>query len=86
MSKLPTNLLMGPGDDEDSRLNMRRKSRRGFASLTPERLRELASKGGKTAHAKGTAHKFTSEEAKAAGAKGGRAAKKRKEQDDGIPS
>lgn len=45
---------------------------RGFASLPPERRRELASQGGKTAHAKGTAHKWTSEEARAAGEKGGR--------------
>jgi general stress protein YciG len=46
-------------------------STRGFASLTPEKMREIASKGGKAAHAKGTAHKFTSEEAKIAGRKGG---------------
>jgi general stress protein YciG len=47
------------------------KSRRGFASMTPERLREIASKGGKSAHLKGVAHRFTSEEAKLAGKKGG---------------
>jgi len=48
-------------------------SRRGFASMDPERQREIASKGGKAAHAKGTAHEFTSEEAQEAGRKGGRA-------------
>jgi general stress protein YciG len=36
--------------------------------------REIASKGGRTAHAKGAAHKFTVEQARAAGRKGGRAA------------
>jgi uncharacterized protein len=50
---------------------MTKTSRRGFASMDPERQREIASKGGRTAHAKGTAHKFTSEEAKKAGRKGG---------------
>lgn len=44
-------------------------SRKGFASLTPERRREIASLGGKTAHAKGTAHEFNTEEARAAGRK-----------------
>jgi hypothetical protein len=38
-----------------------------------KRQREIASAGGKAAHAKGTAHKFTSAEAKRAGRKGGRA-------------
>lgn len=47
-------------------------SGRGFASMDPERQREIASRGGKAAHAKGTAHEFTSEEARRAGAKGGR--------------
>lgn len=40
---------------------------RGFASMDPERQREIASQGGKAAHAKGTAHEFTSEEARRAG-------------------
>ena len=44
---------------------------RGFAALSPERQRELASQGGKAAHAMGRAHKFTPEEARAAGKKGG---------------
>lgn len=49
------------------------RSGRGFAGMDPERQKEIASKGGKAAHAKGTAHEFTSEEARRAGAKGGRA-------------
>ena len=46
-------------------------SQRGFASMNPEKRRELASKGGKAAHAKGTAHEWTKEEAREAGRKGG---------------
>ena len=49
----------------------RGKSRRGFASMDPERQREIASKGGRAAHAKGTAHEWTAEEARRAGRKGG---------------
>ena len=44
---------------------------RGFASMNTERQREIARKGGKAAHEKGTAHEFTSDEARAAGRKGG---------------
>lgn len=39
--------------------------------MSPEKQREIASKGGKAAHVKGTAHQFTTEEATAAGRKGG---------------
>lgn len=45
----------------------------GFASMDPDKQREIASKGGKAAHEKGTAHEFTSEEAREAGRKGGQA-------------
>lgn len=41
--------------------------------MDEEKQREIASKGGKAAHEKGTAHEFTSEEGKAAGRKGGQA-------------
>ena len=47
------------------------KSRRGFASMDPSRQREIASKGGRAAHQKGTAHEWTSDEARNAGRKGG---------------
>ena len=47
------------------------KSKRGFASMDPAKQKEIASRGGKAAHAKGTAHEFTSEEARGAGRKGG---------------
>ena len=49
------------------------KSNRGFASMDPQRQREIASEGGRAAHEKGTAHEFTSEEAREAGRKGGQA-------------
>ena len=42
-------------------------SNRGFASMDPERQREIASQGGKAAHESGNAHEFTSEEAREAG-------------------
>ncbi len=46
-------------------------SKRGFASMDEDKQREIASKGGQAAHAKGTAHEFTPEEAREAGRKGG---------------
>ena len=52
-------------------VNGERKERRGFASMSPEKQREIASKGGRAAHQKGTAHEWTSEEARSAGRKGG---------------
>jgi general stress protein YciG len=48
-------------------------SKRGFASMDQSKQREIASKGGRAAHAKGTAHEFTSDEARVAGRKGGEA-------------
>src|SRR5215212_5364994 len=50
-----------------------KSSKRGFASMDPQRQREIASEGGRAAHEKGTAHEFTSEEAREAGRKGGQA-------------
>lgn len=49
------------------------KKARGFAAMDEARQREIASKGGKAAHEKGTAHEFTKDEARAAGKKGGEA-------------
>ena len=54
----------------------RKKARRGFAAMSPEKQKEIASLGGKAAHAKGTAHEFSPEEAREAGRKGGQAAQK----------
>lgn len=53
---------------------------RGFASMSPEKKREIASKGGKAAHALGTAHEWTSEEAQEAGRKGGSISRRRWEE------
>jgi general stress protein YciG len=54
------------------------KEDRGFASMDRAKQREIASKGGKAAHQKGTAHEWTSEEARDAGRKGGLASHKRR--------
>jgi len=56
------------------------KEDRGFASMDRAKQREIASKGGKAAHQKGTAHEWTSEEAREAGRKGGMASHRRKQQ------
>ena len=50
--------------------------KRGFASMSEEKQREIASKGGKAAHERGTAHEFTPEEARVAGRRGGSARKR----------
>jgi uncharacterized protein len=63
------------------------KEDRGFASMDRAKQREIASKGGKAAHQKGTAHEWTSEEARDAGRKGGIAShRRRREQLGGSPS
>ena len=54
---------------------------RGFASMERNKQREIASKGGKAAHQKGTAHEWTSEEAREAGRKGGMASHRRKQRE-----
>ena len=56
------------------------KEDRGFASMDRAKQREIASKGGKAAHQKGTAHEWTSEEAREAGRKGGMASHQRRRQ------
>ena len=56
------------------------KEDRGFASMDRSKQREIASKGGKAAHQKGTAHEWTSEEAREAGRKGGMASHRRKQE------
>jgi uncharacterized protein len=58
---------------------MSETSRRGFASMDPARKREIASKGGRAAHQKGTAHEFTTDEAREAGRKGGLTVSRNKE-------
>jgi general stress protein YciG len=57
----------------------RTRSNRGFASMDREKQKEIASKGGRAAHAKGTAHEFDSSEAREAGRKGGVAVSRNRE-------
>ena len=59
------------------------KEDRGFASMDRGKQRDIASKGGKAAHQKGTAHEWTSEEAREAGRKGGMASHRRRQQQTG---
>ena len=60
------------------------KEDRGFASMERAKQREIASKGGKAAHQKGTAHEWTSEEARDAGRKGGIASHRRRREQLGV--
>ena len=60
------------------------KEDRGFASMDRAKQREIASKGGKAAHQKGTAHEWTSEEARDAGRKGGIASHRRRREAMGL--
>ena len=62
------------------------KEDRGFASMDRAKQREIASKGGKAAHQKGTAHEWTSEEARDAGRKGGIASHQRRREQSGPGS
>jgi general stress protein YciG len=69
-------------------VNEGRKERRGFASMSAEKQREIASKGGRAAHQKGTAHEWTSDEARTAGRKGGQVSRggrgRLRESGDGV--
>ena len=51
--------------------NENKKKNRGFAAMTPERQREIASQGGRAAHQQGVAHQWNKDEAREAGKKGG---------------
>jgi general stress protein YciG len=54
---------------------------RGFASMNPTKQREIASKGGRAAHLRGTAHEWSREEAREAGRKGGMASRRKHQQE-----
>lgn len=64
---------MDPQDTTDEHANEqgdgKPRSRRGFAAMDPQRQREIASLGGRAVHRSGNAHRFTTEEARAAGRK-----------------
>jgi len=59
---------------------------RGFASMDLDKQREIASKGGKAAHERGTAHEWTSEQAREAGRKGGLAGRRCAHEPSGEPT
>ena len=69
----------GNGAQQGGSGQARSRSNRGFASMDREKQREIASKGGRAAHAKGTAHEFDSGEARDAGRKGGVAVSRNRE-------
>ena len=57
----------------------KRTSNRGFAAMDPEKQRQIASEGGRAAHRQGVAHEWSSEEARAAGRKGGQIVSRNRE-------
>jgi uncharacterized protein len=73
--ELPTSDIRSTTMPNRNQNNQRRDEPRGrgFAGMDPQQQREIASEGGRAAHASGHAHEFTSEEARAAGRKGGEA-------------
>ncbi len=56
----------------------KKKTKRGFASMDPEKQKRIASMGGKEAHRSGKAHQWSPEEARKAGRKGGQASRRKK--------
>lgn len=65
---------MRTGTEENEGMQSRnapKKSRRGFASMSPEQQKQIASKGGQAAHQRGVAHQWNADEARQAGRKGG---------------
>ena len=64
-------VMVEPGANGGSAGRPAGRSNRGFASMDRERQREIASKGGRAAHRKGTAHQWSADEAREAGRKGG---------------
>ena len=68
---MPNSSKGGNNGGSNSNSGGNKKSERGFASMDEEKQKEIASKGGKASHEKGTGHEFTPEEAREAGKKGG---------------
>ena len=64
--------IMGTGNGSDNARNSNgRSTNRGFAAMSPERQKQIASEGGRAAHRQGVAHEWNSDEARKAGRKGG---------------
>jgi len=72
-------------DLEHDAPTMETKKKRGFAAMDPEKVREIAHRGGLAVHARGTAHRFTSEQAVEAGRKGGHAPHRVRGRKEGTP-
>jgi uncharacterized protein len=81
--KVPGAICARPAKRRPSDKKEQDVGKRGFSSMDPQKQREIASKGGKAAHQKGTAHEFTSEEARVAGRKGGAASRAKRSQGGG---
>jgi uncharacterized protein len=62
---------MNDQQQEISNSSNGRRSNRGFAAMSPERQKQIASEGGRAAHKLGVAHEWNSDEARKAGKKGG---------------
>jgi general stress protein YciG len=80
------NLLNTESNVENPPSETKPRSRRGFASMDPTRVRELARLGGQSAHRHGRAHEFTSDEARLAGRKGGLASHRNGKENDETTS
>ena len=63
--------VMNDENGSNTRSSNGRSSNRGFAAMSPERQRQIASEGGRAAHRQGVAHEWNSDEARKAGRKGG---------------
>jgi uncharacterized protein len=61
----------GANDQQEVSTSNGRRSNRGFAAMSPERQKQIASEGGRAAHKLGVAHEWNSDEARKAGKKGG---------------
>ena len=70
LSSSPTNSIPDKQPKRPAR-RVGEKSRRGFAAMSPEQQRRIASEGGRASHESGKGHRFSTEEARAAGRKGG---------------
>jgi general stress protein YciG len=70
----------GQASNKNGQTSPAGKSLRGFAAMDPAEQRRIASEGGKASHESGRGHRFTSEEARAAGRKGGQASRGRSNQ------
>lgn len=64
--------MFGNGSKGGRSARKSKRGRQGFASMNTDKQRKIASKGGRAAHRKGTAHEWNSDEARAAGRIGGK--------------